>query len=174
MLGYYENFPEVIHSIAQFTYGSTTKKLQEAILQTFHKLNQETFSSEAVSPIPSSKFEVSFEFGVAEGDAFNYLDEEELDRFQKIIAKETPSILDFFCVIRYHILKEGKHAPLKFDYQLLRFIFYKEIVELRISHERGTRRLSLEDLITFMERRINGELSRRRLKPLTLKNLRTL
>jgi len=98
---------------------------------------------------------------VAEGITFNYLDEEELKRFQKTITKEALPTLDFFCVVRYHALKEGRHVPLKFDYHLLRFVFQRNSVEMQISHERGTRRVSLEDLANFIIGQISEELPRK-------------
>jgi len=173
LLGHYENFPEVIHSVARFTHRISLRKLQQAILYTLYKLNQETHRFSDIASLPS-KCEVSFEFGVAEGTTFNYLDKEEVDRFQETIVKQPPPILDVFCVVRYHVVDKEKRVPLKFDYHLVRFMFYKNSVELKICHERGTQRLSLEDLITFIIKRIDEELFQRQLKPLTLKYLRTL
>lgn len=158
LLGYYENFPTVIHNVSKFTHQSTEKKLQKAILRVFHRLNQEKRDLNVLSPFFTSKCEVSFEFGVAEGVTFNYLDEEELKRFQKDIAKEALPTLDFFCVIRYHALKEGRRVPLKFDYHLLRFVFHGNSVEMQISHERGTRRVSLEDFANFIIGQMSKEL----------------
>jgi hypothetical protein len=158
LLGHYENFPTVIHNVSRFTHQSTEKKLQKVILRVFHRLNQEKRDLNVLSPFFSSKCEVSFEFGVAEGITFNYLDEEELKQFQKDITKEALPTLDFFCVVRYHALKEGRHVPLKFDYHLLRFVFHGNNVEMQISHERGTRRVSLEDLANFIIGQISEEL----------------
>lgn len=175
MLGRYENFPEVIHGFARFVCGSPTGKVQHAILCSLHKLNHETCGLNTVNPRLPLEIEVSFEVGVAEDVEFNYLDGEELDRVQKrTVEKELP-ILDFFCVVRYHVVKdEGKRIPLKFDYHMLRFMFQGNSMELRICHERGTQRVPLEDLATFITKRINEELSRKRLKPLNLEYLRTL
>jgi len=151
----------VIHNVSRFTHQSTEKKLQKAILRVFHRLNQEKRDLNVLSPFFTSKCEVSFEFGVAEGVTFNYLDEEELKRFQKDITKEALPTLDFFCVIRYHALKEGRRVPLKFDYHLLRFVFHGNSVEMQISHERGTRRVSLEDFVNFIIGQMSKELPRK-------------
>ncbi|KPV61449.1 MAG: hypothetical protein AOA65_2266 [Candidatus Bathyarchaeota archaeon BA1] len=175
LLGYYEGFPENVHGVAQFTHRISIRKLQQIILFILHQLNQDTWTLSDITPFSLSKCEVSFEFGVAEGTVFNYLDEEELDKFEKSIAEKALPILDFFCVVRYHTInKEGKRTPLKFDYHLLRLIFHRNRVEWQISQERGTRRVSLEDLITFIARRVNELLSQMQLKPLTPKHLRTL
>lgn len=161
MLGRYENFPEVVHSVARFTHQSTERKLQQAILRALHRLNQEKHDLNTISSYSAPGCEVSFEFGVAEGVTFNYLDREELERFQKGIKKEAPPTLDFFCVVRYHTVKEGRRVPLKFDYHLLRFVFHGNSVEVQVSHERGIRRVPLEDLTNFIIGQIREELSRR-------------
>jgi len=175
LLGRYENFPEVIHGVARFTFKSQLKEVQQAILRALQQLNQEVCSLNAITPHLSPDVNVSFEVGIAEGVEFNFLDKEELYRFQKsIIEKELP-ILDFFCVVRYHVVKDKrKRVPLKFDYHMLRFMFQENSMELRICHERGTQRIPLEDLITFVTKRMNEELSQKQLKPLNLEYLRTL
>ena len=173
LLGRYENFPEVIHGVAQFTHRLSVRKLQQAILHALHRLNQQTCNLDAIAPFSSLKYEVSFEFGVAEGTTFNYLDHEELDRLQGDILERALPVLDFLCVVKYHI-REEKRVPLKFDYHLLRLMFQRRSVQLQIFHERGTRRISLEDLITFITKCIKDELSQRQLRPLSLKYSRTL
>jgi len=88
---------------------------------------------------------------------------------------ETLRILDFFCATRYHIIiQNGKTKPLKFDYTLLRFTFQRRNMELFVVHERGTQRIPLEDLVTFIINRINEELIQRELKTLTVKHMRML
>lgn len=158
LLGRYENFPIMIHGVTSFTHQYSTIELQLGILHTLHRLNQETRNLNVLSPPSTSKCEVSFEFGVAEGITFNYLDEGELKRFQKSIPKEAPPTLDFLCVLRYHTLKEAKRVPLRFDYHLLRFVFHGKMVEMQIFHERGIRRVSLEDLTDFIIGQIREEL----------------
>ena len=173
MLGRYENFPDTVHSVARFTHQSTERKLQQAILRALHRLNQERRDLNTISPFSKPRCEVSFELGVAEGITFNYLDREEFERFQKSIKKEAPPTLDFFCVVRYHALKKGRRIPLRFDYHLLRFMFHKNGVELRIAHERGTRRVCLEDLVNFIAKRVDEELPKKRLTSLKPQYLRT-
>jgi len=174
LLGRYENFPEVIHGVARFTYESPVREVQQAILSALHHLNQEVCGLSAVTPHLPQEYEVSFEIGVAEEFDFNFLDGKELDRFQRSIAEKELPTLDFFFVVRYHVVNDrGKRVPLKFDYHLLRFMFQENSLELRVCHERGTQRVPLEDLITFITNRISGELAKKRLKPLNLEYLRT-
>jgi len=175
LLGRYENFPEIIHGVARFTPKSPVRKVQQAILSALHHLNQEVCGLSAVTPYMPQECEVSFELGVAEDFDFNFLDKKELNRFERSIVEEELPTLDFFFVVRYHVVNDkGKRVPLKFDYHMLRFMFQENSMELRICHERGPQRVPLEDLVTFVTKRINEELSQKQLKPLNLEYLRTL
>ncbi len=171
MFGRYENFPETVHGVALFNYQDPAKSIQQAILCALHHLNHEVYDLGAVTPYLKQKCEVGFEFGVAEGTVFNFLDEKELDQCLNRVAEKELQTLDFFFVARYHATSnEGKRVPLRFDYHVLRYIFQEGCLELRIRHEKGTLRIPLDDIIDFIAKRINAELSRRRLNPLVLTN----
>jgi len=120
--------------------------------------------------------QANFELGIAEEDAFNFLDKEELVRLEKSLEEgQLMRILDFFCATRYHTTtSNGETKPLKFDYALLRFTFQRRTMELFIVHERGTQRIPLEDLVIFLTNRINKELTVKGLKALTVRHMRTL
>lgn len=169
MLGRYENFPENVHGIAVFDYLDPTKSIQQTILCTLHHLNHEIYNLGAVTPYLKQNYEVGFEFGVAEGFDFNFLDTKELDKCLRSVAEKELETLDFFVVVRYHnVREEGKRVPLKFDYHVLRFMFQESGVELRIRHERGTQRVPIDDLTEFIAKRINIELSQQQLTPLII------
>jgi len=169
LLGRYENFPETVHGVALFDYQDSARKVQKAILCALHNLNHERYDLDAVTPYLKQKCEVGFEFGVAEGFDFNFLDQKELDQCLKSVAEKELQTLDFFFAVRYHIIREdSKRVPLRFDYHVLRFSFQESGLELRIRHERGTQRVPLDDLIDFIAKRINAELSRGQLTPLIL------
>jgi hypothetical protein len=143
-----------------------------------YQLNQETHDLETLTKSSPANCELNFEFGIAEKGAFNFLDKEELDRFLKSLEEETKEpmrLLDFFCATRYHTATpNGKRRPLKFDYVLLRFAFYRRTMEIFIAHERGTQRIPLEDLAIFLTNRINNELKQMGFKTLTLKHMHVL
>jgi len=175
LLGKYEKFPQIVHGIGSFTYKFPARALQEVVIQIFHRLNRQTYDLSDITHLPSSQCKVSFEVGIAEDISFNFLDDEELERFQKSVQKDALPFLDFFCVVRYHVVKTGeKWVPLKFDHYFLRFIFYQRDLELRIVHERGTQRIHLEDFINFAINQINNELTKRKLETLSKRYLRTL
>jgi hypothetical protein len=169
LLGFYENFPENVHAVALFDYQDSAKEVQKAILCTFHNLNHEKCDLGAVTPYLKQNCEVGFEFGVADGFDFNFLDKNELDQCLRSVAEKELKTLDFFFAVRYHLIREaGKRVPLRFDYHVIRFSFQESGLQMRIRHERGTQRVTLDDLTNFMAKRINAELSRRRLTPLFL------
>ncbi len=151
------------------------RQLQNAILGVAHQLNREVYSMKDFTQFLKSKCEVSFEFGIAEDMSFNYLDKEELERFKKQIETKPLRVIDIFSVIRYYTVnKKGKSTPLKFDYNMLRLTFSRRTMELLVSHERGNQRVSLEDFITFLTKKINEKLKAEAQKALVLKYLCTL
>ena len=167
MLGCYENFPKNFHDISFFQYQDSAKGLQQAILGAFHRLNRETFDLGAVTPYLKQNCVVGFEFGVADGFDFNFLDQNELDQCLKSVAETELETLDFFFAVRYHIVRDdGKLVPLKFDYHVIRFVFQEGGLELQIRHEKGTQRVPLDDLTGFLVKQINAELSQKQMMPL--------
>jgi len=170
-IGRYENFPQTLHGVARFTYRSPRGDLQRVILGTLHQLNRETHELGDVTTLPLSKCEVKFELGIADGVTFNYLNRQETSRVQKTIVKKALSVLDFLCVACYHVSPRGRRGALKFDYHLLRFTFHGKNAELRVFHERGPRHVSPKDLLIYIKNRINEDLQRNQLKPLTLEHL---
>ena len=152
-----------------FEYQESTKSLQQAILFALHQLNHQTYNLGTVTPYLKQNYEVGFEFGVAEEFDFNFLDNKELERCTRSITENELETLDFFFTVKYHnIMKDNKRAPLKFDYHLLRFIFQRNGLELRIRHERGPQRVPIDDLTEFIAKQINRELSQKQLTPLLI------
>ena len=169
MLGLYENFPAIPHAKASFTSPSPTKTLQETIACTLSHLNVQEIDLNNITHTNTADCKIGFEFGIAEGVAFNYLNPEETERFRKDLAKkETVLNIDFLCVVKYHLSRGEKRQPLKFDHFLLRFIFRKPEVQLRVFHEKGTQHVSIEELIEFLTEQINNELAKMKTKPLRL------
>jgi hypothetical protein len=165
--GQYENFPEKVHAITSFSYQESAKDVQKAILCAFQLLNHATCDLGAVTPYLKQNCEVGFEFGVAEGFDFSFLDQKKLDQCLKIVDEKELQTLDFFFVVRYHrVRKDDKRVPLRFDYHVLRFVFQEGGLEMKVRHERGSQRVTLEELTDFITKKINVELSRRRLTPL--------
>ncbi len=161
MLGHFDSFPKNVHNVAVFNYQDPKTKLQQTVLCAFQRLNIQTFALNKIMPFFEQDYKVSFEFGIADGSDFTFLDEKQLEQTQKAVEENQVKVLDFFVVVRYHkISDKGKQIPLRFDYHVLRFAFHEKIVELLIRHERGTQRITTQDLIEFLTKQINMELKK--------------
>jgi hypothetical protein len=167
LLGRYKNFPENVHTVASFGYQDSIKDIQKAILCAFHRLNNKVCDLDDITPFLTQKCKVGFEFGIAEDVGFNFLDQQEVDECLKFVEENELKKMDFFFVVRYHLIKEeGKRVPLRFDYHVLRFVFQGSGLEMRIRHEKGSQRLTPKDLTAFITKKINTELSQRQMSPL--------
>jgi hypothetical protein len=164
MLGFYENFPVTVQKVMRFATATSSKTVQKAVVQCLQRLNGEKLSLEEVAKFSKSEFIVIFEFGIADGDTFNYLDLEEAQKVLEIIRKASLHVMDFFCAIRYYREHSGKWSPLKFDYYMLRLAFNNSSMEAFIFHERGPRHVPPEDVVNFIVERVNGSSQRKVLK----------
>jgi hypothetical protein len=165
MLGFYENFPQTIHRTETFTSPIARLKLQQKIIQTLYEINCGTFSFEEVGNPTVEGGTVVFEFGLADTDCFCYLNAEENERLKKAVEPEPLQVMDWFVGIRYYRNSAGKKSPLKFDYYVLRMGFNpKGAMAMSVSHERGPRYLSPEDLLKFVFHRLNEDEPKKILK----------
>lgn len=163
-LGFYESFPKKVHKTARFVSSTSERRLQEALIRVLHDLNKQSFNmGDILDPIEDHSL-VVFEFGVAEGSNFTFLDEEEANGILRVIRKNPFQSLDLLCAIGYYKLSKEKRTPLKFDYYMLRLGFNQKSVEIKVFHERGPMRLPPEDIAWFLADRINDAFSRKVLR----------
>jgi len=152
------------------SFNSTvaSEQLQRRLIQAFYEINRREFSfEEAATPtIPDCK--IIFEFGLADAESFNYIDEEEVKKALNLLAKEHLGTMDFFCAIRYYKCKTEKKSALKFDYYLVRTMYSRDIFEIQVHHKKGLRYLSPEDLTLFIFDKINEASKKKVLKKATL------
>ena len=167
MLGLYNNFPLNIHRIDTFSTHFSSKKLQQRLMQVLYEINRGNFSFEEVTYPTVPDCTIIFEVGLAEAESFNYIDEEETKKVLSALKKAPLQTMDFFCSIRYYKRHGEKKKPLKFDYYMIRALFGKNAVEIRIFHERGPRYISPEDLVTFLVTKVNETSARKILKKTT-------
>ena len=163
-LGFYENFPSNIHMVESFNSTLSSKQLQQKLIQVFYDVNRKEFSFEEVANPTIPECKVIFDFGLADAESFNYMDEEEVKKALNLLAKEHLHTMDFFCAIRYYKGNAEKKTALKFDYYLLRTIFSKDAFEIQVFHERGPRYISPEDLALFIFNKTNEAAKRKVLK----------
>jgi hypothetical protein len=161
-LGFYGNFPSNVHRIDSFNSTLSSRQLQQKLIQVFFEVNHKEFSFEEITNPTVPQGKVIFEFGLAESEGFNYIDEEELKKTLKFLTKERLHSMDFFCSIRYYKGIGEKKTPLKFDYYMLRTIFCKDTFEVQVFHERGPRYISPEELTAFIFDKINESSTKNR------------
>jgi hypothetical protein len=118
--------------------------------------------------------ELHLEIGLAEELTFNFIDDKILLDFIKEKHGKTFQKLDFLCIACYYIKKKKSSRPLRFDYFLIRFSFFRDNIELRIYHEKGTFRVSIEDLVSFLIDEIKKELQTKMHANLDIVSLRAV
>jgi hypothetical protein len=157
MLGKYENFPLSIHFFEKFSSTVNIKQLQQKLVQTLRELNSKTCYFEEISIPTILNSEIIFEFGIAEEESFNFLDEQEINRVLSILGR---SSLDFFCVIRYYKYHGEKKSALKFDYYIFRTNFAARELEFQVFHKQGPRYITPEELVAMIIDKINKATSK--------------
>jgi ribosomal protein S13 len=164
MLGVYENFPQTIHKTADFTTSTTTKKLQQTLIQLLKEANNKTFNLQDITVPTIPKCTAILEFGIAEANNFNYLDDEEANKIMEITQKKPFQTMDFYLALKYYKQQNDKKTPLRFDYYMTRLTFDKDLMRMQIFHEKGPRYVSPEDIINFFINGIAKMLSKKILK----------
>ncbi len=165
MIALYEHFPELsVHERANFASTLSNRKIQERLMQMLLILNQKTFTFEEVGNPTIPNTTIIFEIGIADGNSFTFIDEDELKKVLNILRKETFNLMDFLCAIRYYKDYTSRRKPLRFDYYLTRFSFNEKAVEILVFHERGPRYFSPQDTVEFLKDRINETSTKKILK----------
>jgi len=164
MLGFYDNFPVNIHRIENFSTTFSNKKLQQRLIRVLYEINRRTFSFEEIAYPTVPESTIIFEAGLADAKSFNYIDKEEAKKVLSVLIKGALRSMDLFCAVRYYKDTAEKKAPLKFDYYILRVIFGRNAVEIRVFHERGPRYISPGDIVTFLVDMINETSKKKILK----------
>ncbi|MCW4045368.1 MAG: hypothetical protein NWE94_07630 [Candidatus Bathyarchaeota archaeon] len=165
MRGFYENFPVGVHRTENFTVTLSTKKLQQKLIQVLNEVNRRTFSFEEVANPSVPQCTIIFELGIADAESFSYINDEEAEKTLEALDREPFRVMDFFCAVRYYKVENKRKTPLKFDYFMIRFVFGKDAVELRVFHERGPRYISPEDITILLVNQINRTSTKKLLKP---------
>jgi hypothetical protein len=144
-----------------------SEQIQRRLIQAFYEINRKEFSFEEAAYPTIPECRIIFEFGLADAESFNYIDEEEVKKALNLLAKEHLGTLDFFCAIRYYKGNAEKKRALKFDYYLIRTLYSRDIFEIQVYHKKGLRYLSPEDLTLFIFNKINEGSNRKVLKKAT-------
>jgi hypothetical protein len=155
MIGLYENFPENIHRVENFTSVLPIRKLQQKLVHVLCEINRKTFSFEEIGHPALRGCTIIFEAGIAESKSFSFIDEEEAEKMVNALKKGPIQVIDLFLAVRYYKTEKENRIPLKFDYYMMRNVFDTDSVEMRVFHERGPRYISPEEVVTFLVNMIN-------------------
>jgi len=108
MLGFYENFPEGIHKIENFTSALQSRKLQQRLITVLSEINCKTFSFEEIANPTVPECTIIFEVGIADSESFNYIDAEETKRALNALKNEPFRVLNFYALYATTKLKRKK------------------------------------------------------------------
>jgi hypothetical protein len=164
MLGFYEGFTETVHKAMRFVTSISNRSLQQKLIAGLHALNTQTYDLEKVTDPSIHGCRTNFEFGIAENDGFNYLNDDETARVLKAVGKKPLEIIDLFCVVRYHRSRGGKETSLKFDYWMIRLVFNKRLMDAYVFHERGPGYTSAGDVVNVVASKVNETCMKKVLK----------
>jgi hypothetical protein len=163
-LGNYINFPANIHLVENYLSNVSTRQLQQRLMKVLGEVNGRELRFEEVSIPTVPDGWVIFEFGLADGANFNFIDQAEIEKTLQFLEKNRVGSLDFFCAIRYYRGSGEARSALKFDYFMLRMLFDRGSLQVQVSHERGPRYLSPQDLAEFLMGEINKGATRKMLR----------
>lgn len=176
-LGTFTNFPSMTHGTARISHKTSNLRLQRIIIESLSELNG--YNVPQVLSVASGpgthQGEVKFEVGVADGTAFQFLDEETTRELMSPLKNRKPfPVLDVLIIVCYYYFKNDRKVPLNFDHHLLRFTFSPGELTTNLFHVKGIRRTPLEDLLHQVLNRVKRKMAKKRLKTFKLEYLRTL
>ncbi|MEM1586229.1 MAG: hypothetical protein QXX99_02850 [Candidatus Bathyarchaeia archaeon] len=158
-LGIYKIFPERSHYTAHIKINVPLISLQRIILDMLYGLNGRKVEDDLPRLIGPG-VETILEFGVADGLVFNYLDADILNALLRKVGERGLRVLDLLCIVRYYRVRGDKRIALRFDFFFLRFLADNNELKIRAFHERGLQRISAEDLIMFLVKRMRLKLAK--------------
>ncbi|RJX16177.1 hypothetical protein CW703_02385 [Candidatus Bathyarchaeota archaeon] len=167
-LGRFEGFPDIIQAYAELSYDFPSKKLQLLVVEALKDFNTHTETADLDTVTTVTPVICKYEIGIADGVYFNFLSQNEAEKFRKQLKGKIYKNLDFLvCVFYRYVRDNGKQVPLWSDFQYVRFNFEETgILKIEVHHFKGTRKLPLDILIRKIVDRINEKIGEKGLRPL--------
>lgn len=176
-LGVFTNFPTIVHGIGEAFHNDPLYKIQQATITALKELNnyREPYPLSVSGKSGTYIGTLGFEIGVADDIFFNYLDDETVQRLCKLLnPRRNYRLLDFLIIVTYHYTQQKKRIALNFDHFHLRLIFTKRRMEGRLFHNKGTRRIPIDEMLNRIFDQIRKSMIRSSLGSLTVKRMKTL
>jgi hypothetical protein len=152
-------------------------KIQQATIMGLKELNnyREPYPLSISGKSGTYMGTLGFEIGIADDIYFNYLDDETVQNLYKLLnPKRNYRLLDFLIIVTYHYTQQKKSIALNFDHFHFRLIFNKRKIECRVFHNKGIRRMSINELINRIYDRIRKSMIQSSLGILTVRRTKTL
>jgi len=176
-LGIFTNFPTIVHGIGEAFYNNQLYKIQQATITALKELNnyRESYPLSILGKSGIYIGTLGFEIGVADDIFFNYLDDETVQRLCKVLnPRRNYRLLDFLIIVTYHYTQQKKRIALNFDHFHLRLIFNKRRMEARLFHNKGIRRMPIDEMLNRIFDQIRKSMMRSSLGSLTVRRMKTL
>ena len=176
-LGIFTNFPTIVHGIGEAVHNDPLYKIQQATIMGLKELNnyREPYPLSISGKSGTYMGTLGFEVGIADDIYFNYLDDETVQKLYKLLnPKRNYHLLDFLIIVTYHYTQQKKSIALNFDYFHFRLIFNKRRIECRVFHNKGIRRMPINELINRIFDRIRKSMIQSSLGILTVRRTKTL
>ena len=175
-LGIFTDFPIFVHGTGEVVHTAPLYKVQRATIISLKELNnyQEPYPLNVSGQSGTYMGTLGFEIGVADDRFFNYLDDETVEELCKPLnPRRNYPLLDFLIIVTYHYTKQRKSVALNFDHFQLRLIFNKRRIEGRLFHNKGTRRIDLDELLNRLFDQIRNYMVQSSIGTLPIKKIKT-
>lgn len=173
-LGIFTNFPTIVHGIGEAFHNDQMYEIQHATITALKELNnhREPYPLSVSSKNGTYIGTLGYEIGVADDLFFIYLDDETVQRLCKLLnPRRNYRLLDFLIIVTYHYTQKEKIIALNFDYFHLRLIFNNKRIEGRLFHNKGTRRIPIDEMLNRIFDQIRKSMRRSSLGILTVKRM---
>jgi hypothetical protein len=172
-LGAVYKFPTVLHARASFSFDISIDSLQKALVQALSSLRETPISREITVANLGGYFQgkVAFKIGIGNGEGFDLLDSNEIERVLNRIENRGPfDSLDVVLHLNYGV-EDGRIHKVHEDQYVTRLVFRPGRVELLVHHLKGIRRIDPHDLVNLLLNQLNTEMNRMRLPEAELEQI---
>lgn len=172
-LGVVYRFPTVLHGRAFFSFDVNPETLQKTLVNALSSLRDTAVSKEiTVANLDGySQGKVSFEIGVGNGEGFDILDANVVERLlNRIENRGTFDTLDIVLHLHYEI-PDGRAHKIHEDQYITRLAFRPGRAEMLVNHVKGIRRIDPSELVELLLQRLNAEIDRVKLPRVELEQV---
>lgn len=172
-LGVVYQFPTVLHARASLSFDMSSESLQKVLIRALSSLREKPMASEITvsSSEGYSKGKVGFKIGIGNGEGFDILDANEVERvFKRIENHGAFEIIDTAVHLHYSIQDQRRHR-IHEDHYIARLVFGPGRIEVLIHHMKGIKRVDPPELVGMLLDYLNVELASRDLPMVVMESI---